>query len=308
MIEEQESLRSGASLEDDLPLLVWLQGDEPYFEEFILDAEKVMEMLGIKRSRLTQISGRELRVGRTKIGRYVRPVYRQKDVEDYIDWVTPTSSHKKSGDYIEEASSRLEQMAEFFVGQLNSQTVNWPEKFKKIAENFYHGHYELVEKSELRLTQIEQKMMEISASSVTFLKKKIEGVENLYQGLNSRVEDLSPVIHGVTELLKHVLTLSQEVKELKASSDRTQSQFALLLQEFQQSKHEIHVLTKSLENFCQEFKEKQEQDKQKNFMRKKETYIPYSLNYRDKKSESFDNPKMREKKRGHFFFPNSSLV
>src|SRR5438045_3561626 len=53
---------------DALPMLVWLRGDESYCGDFCLDADQVMVRLGIKRSRLTQISGRELRVGRMRMG------------------------------------------------------------------------------------------------------------------------------------------------------------------------------------------------------------------------------------------------
>ena len=43
---------------------VWLKGDEDFFEDFNWNADQVMNYLGIKRSRLNQISGKELRVGK----------------------------------------------------------------------------------------------------------------------------------------------------------------------------------------------------------------------------------------------------
>ncbi len=45
-----------------LPMVVWLAGDEAHADDFCIDADTAMQELGIKRSRLTQISGRELRV------------------------------------------------------------------------------------------------------------------------------------------------------------------------------------------------------------------------------------------------------
>jgi hypothetical protein len=98
--------------EKDLPMTVWLRGDEPYCDQFILDAEQVMALLGIKRSRLTQISGKELRVGRMRMGRYIRPVFRQRDVESYKEWVRPTTTHKKSSHVINEAAEELASQAE----------------------------------------------------------------------------------------------------------------------------------------------------------------------------------------------------
>lgn len=93
--------------ETDLPLTVWLRGDESYVSEFELDADRVMELLGIKRSRLTQISGKELRVGRIRRGRYVAPVYRQEDVDMYRSWTRATASHVKSSSLLHEAAAAL---------------------------------------------------------------------------------------------------------------------------------------------------------------------------------------------------------
>ena len=95
--------------QDNLPMKVWLKGDESYFSDFSWDANKVMEVLGIKRSRLTQISGQDLRVGKARIDRYLRPVYRPKDVENYLKWTQPTASHKKSTSIIEQARKNLEE-------------------------------------------------------------------------------------------------------------------------------------------------------------------------------------------------------
>ena len=62
-----------------------------------------MHALGIKRSRLTQISGRDLRVGRVRVDRYIRPVYRSNDIEKYLAWTRATASHQKSSDAIKTA-------------------------------------------------------------------------------------------------------------------------------------------------------------------------------------------------------------
>jgi len=93
---------------DDLPMLIWLRGDESICDEFTMDAEQVMAELGIKRSRLTQIAGKELRVGRMRVGRYVRPVFRAKDVQAYKAWVRASASHLKSSRAIEDAAAKLE--------------------------------------------------------------------------------------------------------------------------------------------------------------------------------------------------------
>ena len=85
----------------DLPMVVYLNGEENYLKDFSLDADQAMDMLGIKRSRLTQISGRELRVGRIRRDRYIRPVYRVKDLEDYRSWTRSTASSQSSAQALE---------------------------------------------------------------------------------------------------------------------------------------------------------------------------------------------------------------
>ena len=91
-----ESENLDHDIENELPMVVWLKGDEDYVDDFCLDAEAAMKEIGIRRSRLTQISGKELRVGRMRIDRYVRPVYRTKDIEEYKKWTRATASHLKS--------------------------------------------------------------------------------------------------------------------------------------------------------------------------------------------------------------------
>jgi len=90
-----------------LPMQVWLRGDEPYCGEFTLDPEHVMQQLGIRRSRLTQISGRELRVGKIRRDRYVRPVYRQIDVEEYAAQCRATVSAQRTASVLDSATARL---------------------------------------------------------------------------------------------------------------------------------------------------------------------------------------------------------
>ena len=91
----------------DMPLVVQLKGDEAFFGEFDLSADEAMQILGIKRSRLNQISGKDLRVGRAKIDRYIRPIYRSKDINDYLKWSRTTATQKKSQEVIDEATSKL---------------------------------------------------------------------------------------------------------------------------------------------------------------------------------------------------------
>src|SRR6478735_1247545 len=91
-----------------LPMIINFRGDEELVDEFNWDAEQVMEFLGIKRSRLTQISGKELRVGRIRRDRYLRPIYRESDVRDYQEWTRATATHQSSSRAIEQAIDSLD--------------------------------------------------------------------------------------------------------------------------------------------------------------------------------------------------------
>jgi hypothetical protein len=124
----------------ELPLVVWLRGDEPYIEEFDTDAEGAMEALGIKRSRLTQISGRELRVGRIRAGRYIKPLYRSIDLQAYKEWTRAPSSHQKSAAIVEntiekwqEAFADVRAVIDFKLEQLKSEVHELSGQGQKIS-------------------------------------------------------------------------------------------------------------------------------------------------------------------------------
>lgn len=109
---------------EELPQIVWLRGDEPWCPDFALDAEAVMQRLGIKRTRLTQISGKELRVGRIRRGRYVAPVYRESDVESYAAWTRPTAAHLKSSQVLEDAARALAQQGEVVAERVHEDLAH----------------------------------------------------------------------------------------------------------------------------------------------------------------------------------------
>lgn len=91
-----------------LPMILTLRGDEAIVDEFTFDTDQAMNFLGIKRSRLNQISGRELRVARIRRDRYIRPVYRECDLKDYLDWTRATATHLSSSKAIEQAVENLD--------------------------------------------------------------------------------------------------------------------------------------------------------------------------------------------------------
>lgn len=110
--------------EDDFPMIVWLRGDEPWFTQFDMDADSTMAALGIKRSRLTQIAGRDLRVGRVRVDRYIRPVFRSIDVAAYLNQTRATASHQKSSEAIQVASLAFNTQIDRFQSTLDAISSN----------------------------------------------------------------------------------------------------------------------------------------------------------------------------------------
>ena len=141
---------------DQLPLSLWLKGDEPYFKEFSLDAEEVMQQLGIKRSRLRQISGNELRVGRKRVERYIRPFYRPDDVEKYLSWTRATASHQKSSQMLNSAAEKLSEQSKSLLDHLRNTEQNLS---KQLKQNEYES------KSSLKSIAISQNQI------ISFLKR-----------------------------------------------------------------------------------------------------------------------------------------
>lgn len=108
--ESKSESRLGSS--EPLPMILVLKQEDRLALEFSLDAQAVMEELGIKRSRLTQISGRELRVARIKMGQYIRPMYRPDDVNEYKSWSRATATHQKASSMVQHAADSLQNQAE----------------------------------------------------------------------------------------------------------------------------------------------------------------------------------------------------
>lgn len=178
----------GASADStaSLPMIVWLRGDEPYAEDFNLDAEAAMATLGIKRSRLTQISGKELRVGRKRIDRYVRPVYRTEDIEEYQGWTRATATHQRSSSAIKEAADELRQhsqeLTDTFMEAIESQQQDTKQTVSEIVNETYRLQQETQTSTNSTL-QTQHK--EISAILANHQAELIQSLHNMQNSLSA---------------------------------------------------------------------------------------------------------------------------
>ncbi len=121
-----------------LPMIINLRGDEDLVDEFNWDADQVMEFLGIKRSRLTQISGKELRVARIRRDRYLRPVYRESDVRDYQEWTRATATHQSSSRAIEQAIDSLDDRFSDILVVLQEKLLQYEDRSTDLLKSQLH--------------------------------------------------------------------------------------------------------------------------------------------------------------------------
>lgn len=147
---------------DDLPMIVWLRGDEPWFEDFSVDADTAMAELGIRRSRLTQISGRELRVGKKRVDRYIRPCFRPEDLAAYKNFTRATASHLKSAAVLDDVLGKLEhessQILERITAAVRNNSTDFASTLEQNASELRQTQGRLLREVSDRLDIIEREM------------------------------------------------------------------------------------------------------------------------------------------------------
>ncbi|MBC61493.1 MAG: hypothetical protein CMP11_03470 [Zetaproteobacteria bacterium] len=230
-IEDKTTEPQGPS-NDDLPLTVWLKGFEPYFSDFSLDANQVMEKLGIKRSRLNQISGRELRVGKARIDRYLRPVYRPQDVEKYLEWTRPTASHKRSSAIIEEAREKLEENTAKLVDLVSTLSENLGVEIEDASKKSFNDNFLPTQKVNHRLLDQSLHLLKknkrlIEKDQCTRTKKdtlqaqKLDNIKTLVEHILNKVtntqekqetneEKLTKILSAFSNLEKSILSATEK--------------------------------------------------------------------------------------------------
>ena len=205
----EESDANGAgndapSAHADFPMIVWLRGDEPWFSQFDMDADTTMAALGIKRSRLTQISGRDLRVGRVRMDRYIRPVYRSFDVEQYLNQTRATASHQKSSDVIKQAMEQLSEQSNRMLATIDTIGSNFSAQINGVI-------CELVTDSVNKA--LEPLTQEISTLPFELHSKVTASFDEIQQRVNQSMSELA---NSLTQSLTHSLTTATDAVQSSA--------------------------------------------------------------------------------------------
>lgn len=235
---ELENLRrQGASGDhapddEDLPMVLWLRGDEEIIDEFTMDAEAAMTALGIKRSRLTQISGRELRVGRIRIDRYTRPVYRPKDVQAYLEWTRASASHQKSSQAIEMAAQKLEaqrdELGSTLRGSFERFEAQLLERLTLLDRQRERANAERAARVESRLTARDHERSKREALLIEALRTLTLKVDKLEASLERRDAFLETILQGYRDLREEVragtaeLTRRLDLQESRMQGDNAE--------------------------------------------------------------------------------------
>jgi hypothetical protein len=226
---------------DELPLIVWLRGDESYAGDFSLSADEAMKALGIKRSRLTQISGKELRVGRIRVDRYIRPVYRQSDIDAYLEWTRPTATHIKSSDVLLHAATELRsgsrEMADQISRRISDAQNALIQSYEAVATETYRIQREsfrlLTEQLESHRQEDIERAGALTAANTNQMTMINERMVNLEQRLQQQIEDVQTQIQQFgnqtlatfadshTAAMRAVDTNGDMLRELTSSIDTT---------------------------------------------------------------------------------------
>ena len=214
-----------SSAQSELEMIVWLKGDESYCDEFIHDAEAAMEQLGIKRSRLTQISGRELRVGRIRVGRYIKPMYRATDLADYKKWTRATASHVRSSNVLKEAADQLaenqDQLYEKIETSLDKLAEDLGHTLSGVTEETYRIQRDqytqltehvstLLEDAQGDTAAIDGAMNRLQGSFVETMQTVKDLQDGLSDDLRGRIEQMRAEQCSALGMLDESMTLARQ--------------------------------------------------------------------------------------------------
>lgn len=238
-------------LDDELPMVVHLRGDEEYVSEFSVDADEAMAQLGIKRSRLTQISGKDLRVGRIRKDRYIRPVYRVSDLEQYLSWTRATATHKNSSETVKRSVDELEQRIE---DQICSRLESSERTVVSVTKSLHEQQRSLIDNRLRRLSEAVIQESTCQRRSQTTVKKLLDElfaslseIDKRQKGETSVLEQLNKTVHDLkVSLAKHNEQHAQSLESLCETQSLLAQKVAIFGESLELMLGRIHQLETQL--------------------------------------------------------------
>lgn len=217
-----------------LPMVLTLRGDEAIIEEFTYDSEQAMSYLGIKRSRLNQISGRELRVARVRRDRYIRPVYREVDLKDYLEWTRATATHLSSSKAIELAVENLDDRFNDVLQVFNQKL----EQVARAQEEFVKAELDKLParlprpQTESRPSTLEAEFPKPAMNTEKVLRKHSSQLSDLRGEIQRTNEKLDTIRATLGYFVPEFKELSVGQKTLRFDLDQKFTQISTMLLEF----------------------------------------------------------------------------
>lgn len=231
---------------EDLPMIVFLSSDNEIVEEFSMDADAAMEALGIKRSRLTQISGKELRVGKIRIDRYTRPVYRPCDIENYKKWTRATASHLNSSKVINEAVLKLNEQCTTLN---NLATVTLPE-FEAKIEGYLSENTEYLLKENKDTTDSLNEALNKVLNHISSYKENLNSEYKEIQALTKHLlTDIERIVSSQSEISHTLTEVQTSLNEIKASNSENSRKIEITIKSLgKDTSLQVSQLEKSMAN------------------------------------------------------------
>jgi methyl-accepting chemotaxis protein len=202
---------------EELPLVVWLRGDESYADEFTVDAAEAMGFLNIKRSRLTQISGTQLRVARIRMGQHIRPLYRQKDLDDYANVTRAPASHQKSAKLVNETIEKWQDTVDEIIRSTSQCLNHLGEEIRSQNKNFQEKivktHARDLGKFAAELTAVSQRVDLLVESAAHYQQAFHKKASDLMAQVDRSNQSVEPLGHDVAGLKRSLRLLQQDVNQ-----------------------------------------------------------------------------------------------
>ena len=232
-----------ADSHEDFPMIVWLRGDEPWFSSFDMDADAVMRTLGIKRSRLTQIAGKDLRVGRVRVDRYIRPVFRSADVERYVSWTRATASHQKSSEAIKIAVDGLQKQSSLIHETLDHISSRFTAEIRQEMEAFIARAVDAgIRPSRERVESLDENIRAIAKTMESSVTEAGTSFADAARALSATVESLQKNQQAALELM--TLKINQTSEKVAMMEERLTAWDSLLAENINVIRDHLEQLRK----------------------------------------------------------------
>ena len=181
-----------------------------------------MTELGIKRSRLNQISGHELRVGKRRIDRYMRPYYRRVDIMAYKDRTRSAVTKQQSSKALIEAAQLIEVRIKALLqstDQQLQQTLNY--SIRQLRSELMHFFLQQDGLKQQQTMVAQQEKIIGAIESICHLVREnsaMESIGKLQQLIVQHFHDVQQLLKEQSEVLSSLHQQQQTLEQQTLSA------------------------------------------------------------------------------------------